>query len=185
MMWADLCSPRSEFSSVVMLRTSRAPASIVKQTNVQKVNLDGGNWRVPNPPIANPLVAERVPWRSSQPGVAGGQRPIIGNPYRFLSHFFCTHLATPVRPQSSLVGKALSATRGLAPGGLGTRQGNFASATTTTESLIWWIIIRCYIQSLFSTSQYRSATTPREFRYYIRCRFGLLLLLLLLPFRWC
>ena len=30
------------------------------------------------------------------------------------------HLATPVRPQ--LVGKALSATRGLAPGGLGTRQ---------------------------------------------------------------
>ena len=32
------------------------------------------------------------------------------------------HLATPVRPQQSLVGKALSATRGLAPGGLGIRQ---------------------------------------------------------------
>ena len=37
--------------------------------------------------------------------------------------------------------------------------GNVPSATTTTESLLWWII-RCYIQSLFSTSQYRSATTP-------------------------
>ena len=53
-------------------------------------------------------------------------------------------------------------------------------ATTTTESLISWII-KWYIQRLFSTSQYRSATTPREFRCYIRCRFELLLL----PFRWC
>ena len=58
--------------------------------------------------------------------------------------------------------------------------GNVPSATTT-ESLIWWII-RCYIQSLFSTSQYRSVTTPGEFRCYSRCRFELLLLLL---FRWC
>ena len=32
-----------------------------------------------------------------------------------------------------------------------------------------------------TTSQYRSATTPGEFRCYIRCRFELLLL----PFRWC
>ena len=66
------------------------------------------------------------------------------------------------------------------------RLGNVPSTTTTTESLIWWII-RCYIESLFSTSQYRSATTPGKFRCYIRCRFelSLLLLLLLLPFRWC
>ena len=52
------------------------------------------NWRVPNPP----LVAERAPWRSSQFGVAGSQQP-IGNPYRFLSHFFCTPgdpRATPI-----------------------------------------------------------------------------------------
>ena len=47
------------------------------------------NWRVPNPPGANPLVAERAPWRSSQSRVTGVQQP-IANPYRFLSHFFCT-----------------------------------------------------------------------------------------------
>ena len=52
-----------------------------------------------------------------------GQQP-IGNPYRFLSHFFCTPGATFVRTQWSFVGKALSATRGFAPGGLGTRQGS-------------------------------------------------------------
>ena len=56
------------------------------------------NWRLPNPPGANPLVAERAPWRSSQSRVTGGQQP-IGNPYRFLSHFFCTPgnpCATPI-----------------------------------------------------------------------------------------
>ena len=58
--------------------------------------------------------------------------------------------------------------------------GNVPSATTTTESLMWWII-RCYISSLFSTSQHRNATTPGDFRCYIRCRFEVLLL----PFRWC
>ena len=45
-------------------------------------------WRVPNPPGANPLVAERALWRSSHSCVTGGQQPIIGNPCRFLS--FCT-----------------------------------------------------------------------------------------------
>ena len=29
------------------------------------------NWRVPNPPGANPRVAERAPWQSSQSGVEG------------------------------------------------------------------------------------------------------------------
>ena len=50
------------------------------------------------PPGANPLVAERAPWRSSQSCVRGGQQP-IGNPYRFLSHFLCTPgnpCATPI-----------------------------------------------------------------------------------------
>ena len=78
------------------------------------------DWRVPNPPGASPLVAERAPWRSSQSCVTGGQQP-IGNPYRLLS--FLQHTwQPPVRPQQSLVGKALSATRGLAPGRSGTRQ---------------------------------------------------------------
>ena len=36
-------------------------------------------WRVPNPPGANPLVAERAPWRSSQSCLTQGQQP-IGNP---------------------------------------------------------------------------------------------------------
>ena len=47
-------------------------------------------------PSANPLVAERAPWRSSQSCVTGGQQH-IGNPYRFLS--FCTPgnpCATPI-----------------------------------------------------------------------------------------
>ena len=44
---------------------------------------------MPNPPGANPSVAERAPCRSSQSCVTRGQQP-IGNPYRFLSHFFCT-----------------------------------------------------------------------------------------------
>ena len=45
-------------------------------------------WRVPNPSGANPLVAERAPWRSSQSSVTGGQQP-IGNPTDSC-HFFCT-----------------------------------------------------------------------------------------------
>ena len=44
---------------------------------------------VSNPPLANPGVAERAPWRSSQSGVAGGQQP-IENPYRFLSFLLHT-----------------------------------------------------------------------------------------------
>ena len=51
------------------------------------------HWRVPNPPGANPLVAERAPWRSSQSCVTGGQQP-IGNPYRFLS--FLLHTWQPL-----------------------------------------------------------------------------------------
>ena len=54
---------------------------------------DFNPWRVPNPPGANPLVAERAPWRSSQSCVAGGQLP-IGNPYRFLS--FILHAWQPL-----------------------------------------------------------------------------------------
>ena len=50
-------------------------------------------WRVPNPPGANPLVAERAPWRSSQSCVTGGQQS-IGNPYRFLS--FLLHSRQPL-----------------------------------------------------------------------------------------
>ena len=54
--------------------------------------------RVPNLPGANPLVAERASWRSSQSCVTGGQQP-IGTPYRFLCHFLCTPgnpCATPI-----------------------------------------------------------------------------------------
>ena len=60
--------------------------------------------------------------------------------------------------------------------------GNVPSATTA-ESLIW-STIRCYIESPFPTWQDRNATTWVEVRYYIRCPFELLLLLLL-PFRCC
>ena len=60
-------------------------------------------WRVPNPPGANPLVAERAPWRSSRSCVTGGQQP-IGNPYRFLS--FLLHTWQPLcDPNSHLWGR--------------------------------------------------------------------------------
>ena len=48
---------------------------------------------MPNPPGANPLVAERAPWRPSQFRVTGGQLP-IGTPYRFLS--FLLHTWQPL-----------------------------------------------------------------------------------------
>ena len=50
------------------------------------------------------------------------------------------HLASPVRLQSSFVGKALSATRGLAPGGLGTSSSQaFAVAPL---SILGWLLLR-------------------------------------------
>ena len=51
----------------------------------------GKFWRMPDPPGANPLVAERAPWRSSQSRVTywkSLQIPVISS----------AHLATPVRP---------------------------------------------------------------------------------------
>ena len=52
-----------------------------------------GFWRLPNPPGANPLEAERALWWSSQSCVTRGQQP-IGNPYRFLS--FLLHTWQPL-----------------------------------------------------------------------------------------
>ena len=76
------------------------PPIIVAQHLAIYVPVSSGTlfyWRVPNPPSANPLVAERAPWRSSQSRVRGGQQP-IGNPYRFLSFLLHTWhpCATPV-----------------------------------------------------------------------------------------
>ena len=50
-------------------------------------------WRVPHPPRANPLVAERAPWRSLQSCVTGRRQP-IGNSYRFL--LFLLHTWQPL-----------------------------------------------------------------------------------------
>ena len=71
-----------------------------KQTNEEFVNKE--NWRVPNPPGANPLVAERAGGRSSQSCVTEGQQT-VGNPYRFLS--FLLHTRQPLSdPNSHLLG---------------------------------------------------------------------------------
>ena len=68
----------------------------------EKIAVNGGenclkfraeNWRVPNPPGANPLVAGWALWRSLQSRVPGGQQP-LGNPYRFLS--FLLHTWQPL-----------------------------------------------------------------------------------------
>ena len=74
---------------------------------------------MPNPRVANPRVAERAPWRSTKRGVAG-VCSLLEMPTDSC-HFPCTS-DTPVRLQNSLAWKALSASRGLARGGLGTRQ---------------------------------------------------------------
>ena len=74
---------------------------------------------MPNPRVAEPRVVERAPWRSTKRGVAG-VCSLLEMPTDSC-HFPCTS-DTPVRPQNSLTRKALSATRGLASGGLGTRQ---------------------------------------------------------------
>ena len=80
---------------------------------------NGDCWRVPNPPGANPLVAERVPWRSSQSGVAGGQQP-IGNPYRFLS--FLLHTWQSRETPMVTRGEGSFSYQGVSTRGLGTRQ---------------------------------------------------------------
>ena len=76
------------------------------------------DWRAPNPPGANPLVAERAPWRSSQSCVTGGRQP-IGNPYRFLSFLLRTlqPCATPIvtRGEGSFSYQGVS-TRGVGTG---------------------------------------------------------------------
>ena len=77
------------------------------------------SWWVPNPPFANPRVAEKARWQSLQSGVAGvySLLEIPADSYRFLSH-----LTPSSDPNHHLARKALSATPGLAPGGLDTRQ---------------------------------------------------------------
>ena len=89
---------------------------------------------VPNPPFANPGVAEKAPWRSLQSGVAG-VHSLLEIPTD--SCHFPSHLTPSSYPNGHFAGKALSATSGLAPGGLGTRQkapewGYGASTETNT-----------------------------------------------------
>ena len=86
---------------------------------------------MPNPRVANPRVAERAPWRSTKRGVAG-VCSLLEMPTDSC-HFPCTSY-TPVRPQNSLTRKALSATRGLARGGLGTRQSDQISMAYNKKS---------------------------------------------------
>ena len=77
-------------------------------------------WWVPNTPSANPWVAERAPWRSSQKWCCKGPQP-IGNSHKLIS---CPlHIRHPLSDPNSLSRRwFLSASRGLAPGSLGTRQ---------------------------------------------------------------
>ena len=66
------------------------------------------------PPGANPLVAERAPWRSSQSCVTGGQQP-IRNLYRFLS--FLLHTWQPLcDPNSHSWGRLFQPPGGLEAG---------------------------------------------------------------------
>ena len=69
----------------------------INRCNIRSTKIVG-IWRVPNPPGANPLVAEKASWRSSQSRVTGGQQPIVEIPTDSC-HFFCTPgnpSATPI-----------------------------------------------------------------------------------------
>ena len=80
----------------------------------------GNRWWVPNPASANPRVAERASWPSSQSGVTG-VRSLVEIPRD--CYLIAPELLTPSSDlNSQSARKALSATRGLAPGGLGTCQ---------------------------------------------------------------
>ena len=63
------------------------------------------DWRVPNPPGANPLVAEGPPWSSSQSRVTAGHQP-SGNPYRFLPGRNCIIYAPPPPPRPLFLAKS-------------------------------------------------------------------------------
>ena len=78
-------------------------------------------------------LAERTPWRSSQSCVTGISSLLdIPTDSCLISS---AHLATLVRPQKSLVGKALSATRGLAPGVV---RHSPEKAILFGETVSWW-----------------------------------------------
>ena len=81
----------------------------------------GLNWRVPNPPGANPLVAERAFPASDHWGRTGVAR--CAEEMRQESVGISNRLLTPGTQDCEDLQGALSATRGLAPGGLGIRQG--------------------------------------------------------------
>ena len=98
-----LGSPICNCNHQELLHFSRINSARIQKCNcncnLQENYFPKTNWRVPNPPGANALVAGRAPlvqWRSSQSCVTGGQQP-IGNPYRFI--FFSTPgnpCATPI-----------------------------------------------------------------------------------------
>ena len=86
---------------------------------IEELCPEGPSWRVPNPPFADPGVAEKAPSRSLQSGVT-----VV---YSLLeiptdSYHFPSHLTPSSDPNRHFARKVLSATLGLAPGGLGTRQ---------------------------------------------------------------
>ena len=101
--------PKKEPQSLKIART--APKKFLNNSRA----LPNKTWRVPNPRGANPLVAERAPWRSSQSCVTGGQQP-IRNPYRFLS--FLLHTWQPLCDPDSHSWGRLFQLAGLAPGGV-------------------------------------------------------------------
>ena len=83
----------------------RARRSVVKGTWNNNSHEATPNliWWVPNPPVANPGVAERAPWRSTKRGVAAVSS-LLEMPTDS-RHFPCTS-NTLVRPQCSLARKA-------------------------------------------------------------------------------
>ena len=90
------------------------------------------HWWVPNPPFANPGVAEKAPWRSLQSGVAGVYS-LLEIPTD--SYHFPSHLTPSSDPNSHFTRKALSSTPGLAPGGLGTRQSHWMAERISCQFL--------------------------------------------------
>ena len=122
-------------------------------------------WWVPNPPVANRGVAERAPWRSTKRGVAGVSN-LLEMPTDSC-HFPCTS-DTLIRPQKSLAQKALSTTKGLARGRLGTLRFLPTMPTTFGTILLSVLLSSCSDLILVAASGYHLSASTSAYCIHLR-----------------
>ena len=152
----------AESGQVCICNPLVSPKTLKSVSVTPKKDSDIVYWRVPNPPGANPLVAERAPWRSSQSCVTGGQQPIVEIPTDSC-HFFCTPgnlCATPIvtRGEGSFCHQGVS-TRGVrhSPG--------LSRSIIVLQSIVFWTHScehACLGESRFRASGQRSEKIAKK-----------------------